>query len=172
MANTFIKLSTVTVNISGTSSIAFTNIPQTFTDLCINLSLRSNSTVDTDDITTFKINGVTTNQSGKLLYGTGTLAGSSTTSSGELRMDAPTSVSTASVFGSANIYIPNYTSSNYKALTMDAVNENNTTNAYFQIIHAGLWSSTAAITSLEFLPTGGTLWVGYSTATLYGIKSS
>jgi hypothetical protein len=172
MTNTYIKISTVTVGSGGAASIAFTSIPQTYTDLSLNLSLRSNSTADTDDVTTFKINGVTTNQSGRLNYGTGTLTGSTTTSSGELRMDAPTAVSTASVFGNTNIYLPNYASANYKSINMDAVNENNTTNAYFQIIHAGLWSSSDAITSLEFLPTSGTLWVQYTTATLYGIKSS
>ena len=172
MANTFVKIQTVTVGSGGAAGIAFTSIPQTYTDLSVNLSLRSNSSADTDDIVIFKINTVTTNQSGRFIYGTGTTASSTTTSSGELRMDAPTSVSTSNVFGNANLYFPNYTSSNNKSFSMDAVNENNTTNAYFQILHAGLWSSSAAITALEFLPTSGTLWVQYSTATLYGIKSS
>ena len=161
MANTFVKIQTVTVGSGGAAGIAFTSIPQTYTDLSVNLSLRSNSSADTDDIVIFKINTVTTNQSGRFIYGTGTTASSTTTS-----------VSTSNVFGNANLYFPNYTSSNNKSFSMDAVNENNTTNAYFQILHAGLWSSSAAITALEFLPTSGTLWVQYSTATLYGIKSS
>jgi len=172
MANTFVKIQTVTVGSGGAANITFSSIPQTYTDLKVVLSLRTNSTVDTEDPITFKINTVTTNQSGRILYGTGTVAGSSTTSSGELRNDSPTSTSTTSVFGNTELYIPNYTSANYKSFSMDAVNENNTTNAYFQLLHAGLWSNTAAITSLGFSPTEGTLYVQYSTAILYGIKNT
>jgi hypothetical protein len=37
---------------------------------------------------------------------------------------------------------------------------------------ASLWSNTAAITSITVLPTTGTSFNQYSTATLYGIKKS
>jgi hypothetical protein len=37
---------------------------------------------------------------------------------------------------------------------------------------AGLWSSASAITSIKVYPIPSGVWVQYSTATLYGIKSS
>jgi hypothetical protein len=65
------------------------------------------------------------------------------------------------------MYIPNYASSNYKSFSIDSVTENNGTVAY-QIMHAGVWSNTAAITSLTITAAGGNL-AQYSTATLYGV---
>ena len=76
---------------------------------------------------------------------------------------------TASTFGNAELYIPNYTSSNNKSFSADSVTENNATAAYSQLI-AGLWSNVTAITSLSLAPSSGT-FVQHSTATLYGVKA-
>jgi hypothetical protein len=45
------------------------------------------------------------------------------------------------------MYIPNYAGSSNKSVSIDAVTENNATAAEANLV-AGLWSSTAAITSI------------------------
>ena len=49
MANTFKKIQTVTVGSGGAASIDFTSIPQTYTDLKIVLSARTNRANATDE---------------------------------------------------------------------------------------------------------------------------
>jgi hypothetical protein len=66
------------------------------------------------------------------------------------------------------IYFPNYASATNKSFSIDSVTENNATLAN-QFLTAGLWSNTAAITSITLLAASGNL-AYYSTASLYGIK--
>jgi hypothetical protein len=63
---------------------------------------------------------------------------------------------------------PNYTSSNFKSFSADGANEDNTTSIYMGLT-AGLWSQTAAITSLTL---SGANFAQYSTFTLYGISNA
>ena len=77
---------------------------------------------------------------------------------------------TASVFASSEIYIPNYTSANNKSFSANSVNENNGTTTNMAL-NSNLWSNTSAITRITLDPFGGD-FAQYSTATLYGIKSS
>ena len=167
MANTFIKLSTVTVGASGASTIEFTSIPQTFTDLKLVVSLRT-TTVGAEAVL-IQFNGLTTNLSGRRLYGDGQNPTSDTLTN--IRFAINTASETANVFSNGEFYIPNYTSANNKSLSIDGVSENNATAA-IQSLVAGLWSSTAAITSIKLLGNASGNFVQYSTATLYGIKSS
>lgn len=160
-------ISTVTVGAGGAASIAFTSIPQTFTDLLLVLSLRANDTGTSWIGGNLTINGVTTNQTERYLYGNGSTA--SSTSASTIEFFANSGSSTANTFGNASIYIPNYASTTTnKSYSQDLVTENNSATA-FQLIHAGLWSSTAAITSLSYALPSNNL-VQYSTASLYGIK--
>ena len=84
--NTLVKIQTVTVGSGGASSIDFTSIPQTYTDLCVVLSARGTNagTGANDGHLTF--NSSSTGYSSRLLYGTGgggnggTNGGSSATS--------------------------------------------------------------------------------------------
>ena len=165
MANTYTLIASSTVGSGGAATIDFTSIPQTYTDLKIVLSIRSNFT----ELDTYLLfNSSSTSFTGKRLYGSGTAAASDSTSRsyGLINMSSYT----ASTFANNEIYIPNYTSSNYKSYSVDSVTENNATSAY-AIFVAGLWSNTAAITSITFaLSTAN--FVQYSTAHLYGIKNS
>ena len=61
----------------------------------------------------------------------------------------------------------NYTSSNNKSISIDNVTETNATNNEMAII-AGLWSNTAAITSIKLTPDSGSFATN-STFTLYGV---
>ena len=170
MPNTFIKIASVTVGSGGASSIDFTSIPSTYTDLCVKLSVRTNRAGSVDDDVYIKLNGATTNFTYRYLRGNGTSVNSSNGSVGWVAA-VPCANATASTFGNAEVYIPNYASANYKSISSDNVTENNATESY-ALFQAVLWSNTAAITSVGFTSGTSNNFVQYSTATLYGIKSS
>ena len=155
----------------GVSSITFSSISQDYTDLYLVLSLRA-ETADTTTIS-LSFNGSTSNFTTRQLFGSGSSTGSTSASNSSTAygMINP-STWTTNTFANSSIYIPNYTSSNNKSFRRDAVNENNATAAY-QSISAGLWSQTAAITSIGMTVTGGGGgdFAQYSSATLYGITA-
>lgn len=157
-------IATTTVGAGGASSIDFTSIPGTYTDIKIVASLRA-SNANTDGNITF--NGLTTNLTSRQLYGSGSAAGSSNTTKILSYGLADASTYTANTFSNVEIYIPNYAGSTNKSVSIDAVVENNATAAY-QTIVAGLWSSTAAITQITLKADTGNL-VEFSTASIYGI---
>jgi hypothetical protein len=171
MATTFVKIASSIVGSGGAATIDFGSIPQTYRDLKIVVSARW----DQSGSATFglRFNSSTTNYSRRWLSGNGASASSGNDTSGPLPVadnTMPGTNYTASVFGSVDIYIPNYTSANYKSVSSDGVAENNGTTA-FQTLTAGLWSDTAAITSVALTNFSGA-FAQYTTATLYGIKSS
>jgi hypothetical protein len=167
MANTLKKIQTVTVGSGGASSIDFTSIPQTYTDLKIVVSLRTNS-AGTEAVM-IEFNGSSANLSGRRLTGDGGSAGSDTLTN--IRFAICTAADTASVFSNGEFYIPNYTSTTTnKSVSVDGVNERNGSNAVQSLV-AGLWSNTAAITSIKLLGNSSGSFVEYSTATLYGVAN-
>jgi hypothetical protein len=165
MATTYVKIASVSVGVLGTATIDFTSIPSTYTDLVIKMSVRSNS-ADLDTFISF--NGSSTSFTAKRLFGSGSAAASDSTSRSAGLLDMSTY--TASTFANNEIYIPNYAGSANKSFSVDSVTENNATAAY-SLLNAGLWSNTAAITSITVAPALGS-FVQYSTATLYGISKS
>jgi hypothetical protein len=168
MPNTYYLLASNTVGSGGASSITFSSIPQTgYTDLVVKVSGRCTSGVTGSDVKV-SFNGVTTNITSKNLYGSGSGAGSQQPT--YIPGIASAALDTASTFGNMEVYIPNYTSSNFKSVSLDAVNENNAAAAYTYLT-AGLWSATSAITEIAVAPFSGN-WVQYSTFYLYGIKNS
>jgi hypothetical protein len=170
MPDTFSKLSTVTVGSGGAASITFSGISQIYTDLCIKVSAKStNSAGESADAYKISFNGVTTNLSSRVLgaYGSTVYSGLSSTEI-VVGVTNGTSVST-SIFNNDEIYIPNYTSSNNKSISVDSANESNTTTGNSLVFRAGLWASTTAITSITLTPVSSPFGQ-YSTATLYGIK--
>ena len=60
---------------------------------------------------------------------------------------------TANTYAVTDIYIPNYTSSNYKSYSVDAVQETMGTSPYVYM-QSGLWANTSAITSITFTENG------------------
>lgn len=170
MANTYTLISSVTVGAGGASSIDFTSIPATYTDLLMVVSGRSSRSGTVDDCK-IQFNNSTTGYSDRWLNGNGASATSgSESSSGIYDIILPASSATSNTFCNALIYIPNYAGSNYKSVSIDGVMENNATTAYADL-RAGLWSNTAAITSIKLTPDTGP-FAQYSTAYLYGIKNS
>ena len=154
---------------SAQSSISFSSIPQTFTDLVLSVSARTTTDPSSSGITDgyVSFNGVSTNQSGRLLYGQGSGSGGSGSYS-NLYFWLPSSGATANTFGSTQIYIPNYAGSTAKSTSQEIITENNGTFAY-SMIFAGLWNSTAAITSVTLQLFTSPNFAQFSSATLYGI---
>jgi hypothetical protein len=167
MALTYKLIASSTVGSGGAANIEFTSIPGTFTDLMVLATARSARTGSVDDLV-IQFNNSTSNLSGRRLFGNGSSVVSDTLT--DIRGFAVGSGSTANTFSNTSFYIPNYTSSNYKSVSVDAANENNAAESY-QGLTAGLWSSTAAITSIKLLANNGNLGQ-YSTFYLYGIKNS
>lgn len=165
MANTFELIASSTVTTATASSIDFSSIPQTFTDLVVKLSVRPNSA----DSIAIKFNNSTTGYSSKNLEGSGSSASSGNNPSSGRYINYAL-LTTANTFTSGDVYIPNYTGSNYKIALADAVGEANATTAYTDL-NAILWSNTAAINQITLYFVSQSL-VQYSTAYLYGVKSS
>lgn len=170
MPSTYIKLASNTIGSAGAASVSFNGIPQTgYTDLKIVCSARG-TRVSSGDLVALKFNSLTTNLSLRFIEGTGGGVPPAYTDTNVYgSIDAASS--TTSAFGNAEFYIFNYTSANYKAINIQAATEQNGSTAYWDL-GAGLWSSTAAISSLICYSPYGTNFVEFSTFTLYGIKNS
>ena len=169
--NTMTKIgSTATVGNGGAASIAFTSIPGTYTDLKILFTARNSRSLSVGQDFTVRFNGTTTSVTARMLQGEG--GGSAASYSTADSQGVSTSDNAGvKIFGNYEIYIPNYTSTNYKAFSVDSVSENNATSAFNQLT-AGLWSSTAAITSVTIIPSSPNSWMEFSSGTLYGIKAT
>lgn len=171
MANTFELIASSTVGSGGAASIDFTSIPSTYTDICLKYALRASTSSNNKDCY-ITLNGSTSGFSGIYLQGNGaSLAGSFTLA--RYVGNVPDSTATASTFSNSELYIPNYAGSTNKSFSVDTVQENNTSTAGQALTQfiAGLWSNTAAITSISIAPSSGT-FVQYSTAYLYGVKNA
>jgi hypothetical protein len=170
MANTMTLIASSTVSGATAANMTFTSIPSTYTDLLLKISARiGDANTWSDFLVSF--NGTTTNYSDRFVYGAGASTGTGTDTGAGLQTRTSTTANTANTFGNTEMYIPNYTGSNYKSASYDQVSENNATGA-IAILTAGLWSNTAAITSITLTPISSNNFVQYSTAYLYGIKNS
>lgn len=169
MATTY-KLIDKTILTSNQTSVSFTGLgaySSDYTDLAVFISGRCTIS-DTFRGSYISFNGSTSNFSGIYLQGSG-----SGVASGSLARYVganPAGTATANTFSNKWIYIPNYSSSNYKSFSVDNVAENNASFAFNELM-AGLWSNTAAITSMAFAHDSDDYAAG-SSFYLYGIKNS
>jgi hypothetical protein len=156
---------------SDQATIVVDDIPQTYTDLYLVFSGRT-SISDNIGYGIMSINGSTANVSGRFLQGRPGTVGSGTDTPG-INAFVSGGNTTANTFGSFSLYIPNYTSSNAKSFSIDLVTENNSGASFaaFQRITAGLFNSSAAVTSIEFDADAATNYKQYSSVTLYGITA-
>jgi hypothetical protein len=168
---TYEKIAGIEVGILGASTIDFVSIPSTFTDLKIVASLR-NSGAGGPYEGYIRFNNISTSTyNDKWLRGDGASAISASDATTQMyNIFHPGLGATASTFGNLEIYVPNYSGSTQKSVSMDVVTENNATTAYAALV-AGLWTGTAAINQVTLYPQSGT-FVQYSSATLYGIKKA
>jgi hypothetical protein len=163
-------IATTTVGAAGASGITFSNIPQTYTDLLLKVSLRSIASGTYDALGVF-LNGVQTDRTRRALIGNGSTVSSNTSTYRDLGI-VNGNTSTANTFSNIELYFPNYTSANFKSISSDSVWETNGAASDIAIF-AGLWSSTSAITTILLdNASSGLSYMQHSSASLYGIKNS
>ena len=158
---------------SAAASYTFTAIPSTFTDLVVRCSYRGTVAGLNGLQARVTFNSVTSGYSFTEIYGTGAAAASNRGSSLaniELDQAADSAGNTASTFTSSELYVPNYTVAANKPMSSISAPEQNSTTAYLSA-RAGLWSNTAAITSITLTANVSNFDVG-SSFYLYGIKNS
>ena len=147
---------------SAASSVTFSSIPQTYTDLVLVVS----HDVTADAISGVQFNGDTaSNYSASYVWGNGTNAysGRETGAASAFAFYA----AAASGFATAIIQVMNYSNATtYKTLLSREADASVESMAV-----AGLWRSTAAITSMVLLRRSGNFATD-STFTLYGIKAA
>lgn len=169
MPKSYELIASSTVGAGGASNIAFSSIPSTYTDLRIDFSIRTDQSAVNENVY-LSFNGSTASFSANWFYGGGG-SGIGVSTTGRIAGFGNGNTATSNTFGSSSIYIPNYASSNNKSYSGDAALETNATTAYVGFI-AGLWSNSAAITSITLTPQTGPNFLQYSSAYLYGIESS
>jgi hypothetical protein len=169
MPANYVLLERIELNASA-ASVTFANIPQTgYTDLKVVASVRSDKPSFGFSNFALSINGSTANLSTRYLEGSGSAATSGSTVTGAAgNINGPSS--TANVYSNTEFYFPNYTSSNNKSWSEDHVTEANATTAWMDFF-AGLWSNTAAITSITFTEGNSSTFSQYSTFSLYGLAA-
>jgi hypothetical protein len=168
MANTYVKIASVSVGGGGAANMTFSSIPATYTDLVLKISAMNTVGLA---VTTVKFNGSSSGYTYKALRGSGSAAASfdqATWGSGAYFQTGYNI--NGSTPNSNEVYIPNYAGSTNKSVSIDGVQEANSSTAYSFLV-AGLWSNTAAITSIAIAPDTDN-FAQYSTATLYGISKS
>jgi hypothetical protein len=160
MPSTYEPIATTTLG-SATNSVTFSSIAGTYTDLIIIVqgSVGSISGVN------LQFNSDTaTNYSRTVLYGTGSVA-SSTRGTNGVQISSGTFTTSQNML---RVNVMNYGNSTTYKTTLsraDAANEELTAIA-------GLWRSTAAITSIKVAADAGINFSIGSTFTLYGIKAA
>jgi len=173
MAANYVLIEKISVGAAGASSVTFSGIPQTgYTDLVVKMTTRG-----TYAGIRVQFNGDTgANYTWRALKGDGSNAesennatyGSPYNTFIYFRMSDREGVDTANTFGNGEFYVPNYTSSNQKSVSLDGVAENNAVLSQMSLT-AGLWSGTAAITSMTLTMDGGGTLNQHSTFYLYGV---
>ena len=170
MALQLFKIETVEVA-SPVATVTFSSIPQGYTDLKVVYSARVSAASVAPDGLGVQFNGDTaSNYKYNQLYGTGNsgVGSNAGTTAFQFGGQLTGASATGNTFGNGELYIPNYTSSNYKTSSCDSATENNSGQANVNLV-ANVWQSTAAITSIKLYDLGSTNFVTGSTFTLYGV---
>jgi hypothetical protein len=166
-----------TISNSTTNSMAFNNIPQIYSDLVIRVSARSLASAATNTLfLCFQDGGTNTNYSETYIYGTGSATGTARVATGGADYGTgifavPAGTTTASSFGSGEVYIPNYNTHTKHSYLFDFVSESNSTSTgIYQESGAGLFHLMTPITGVAFYLQGGNYFAPNTTFTLYGIS--
>ncbi len=174
---TYEPLSSTTLS-STQSSIDFTSISSSYTDLVISLYCQNAAATSGTRTGLLKINSDSgTNYSYLYFMGDGTTVSTtrtSTYSGGIFYGDVPRNGTGANIFGFARISFFNYAGSTQKSViaecSVDMAGLGGAGGGYVQRT-IGLWRSTSAITSISLLA-GGEGFASGTRATLYGITKA
>lgn len=163
---TYQRIATTTVGATA-STITFSGIPGTFTDLLLVLSLRTSNGGNGDYTLNISFNGTPQIYRRTLVSGAGQTPIIETTNGTTLTVGAVAQSGNSAVFSNTSIRIMDYTSSTWKAAFVEDGFDyfsNGLSN------FSGLYiDNTVAITSITFSDAAVTNFIQNSTATLYGI---
>jgi hypothetical protein len=160
-----------------TQQLTFSSIPQTFTDLVLRMSYRVTTAGLFGSNPAIRFNSdATSNYSYANVNGDGSTASSSRESAiNALYMQSSDSAgNTADTFTSTEVYIPNYTGTANKPISISKVAEQNSTAAEMAYF-ASLYRGTSAISTILIGPSSNIVsnnFVSGSSFYLYGIKNS
>jgi hypothetical protein len=159
-----------TVGAGGATSVTFSSIPQTYTDLYILCSARTNRTGYNTDRINARFNTVTTNMTyqevqGGINFGTNAVKDTTVFGIGH----STTADASASIFGISDCYISGYSTANWKLGHENAATMNSTGDGFMYIAYSK-WENSSAITNIELYSSNS--WRQYSTFYLYGIKNT
>ena len=168
MASTYEPIATTTVAVAATS-ITFSSIPSTYTDLRI-VFVGTGSTSLTNLLARYNGSSAAA-YSATYLYGDGTTAGSANSGGAN-------SFQNFTNYNSLSMTIPtmriidffSYAGSTYKTCLWSETSNFNGSGS--TVCNVGLWSNTAAITSITLLTNAVATYSIGTTATLYGIKAA
>ena len=173
MATTYTLIASNTLS-SSAASVTFSAIPNTFTDLVLKLSTRTDVAGQAIKSITMTFNSIGgTAYSSTRLQGDGNSVASgrvSNAANAVIHFASEGATATSNTFSNNEIYIPNYSGSTNKAISSISAQEDNITNAYL-VAHAILLSDTSAINSIT-LSVASDNFVSGSSFFLYGIKNS
>jgi len=168
MPNTYEPIATTTVT-TASPAVTFSNIPGTYTDLILVVSVRANST-PTSFGTGIRFNGDTgTNYSRTVFYGSGSSA-VAFSDTNQTRFFVSSGPTAASTFNLIRLNIMNYSNSvKYKMVLARNDDISDVTS-----ISAASWRSNNAITSITITPfdDNSTGFATGSSFTIYGIKAA
>lgn len=175
MANTFTFIQSYTVSTGSPTTFNLSSIPATYTDLCLRLSLRG-SFAGGEDTPLIRFNGDAGSNYATIFASgrpndipTGNSSGTVTGAwVGTINGDGDT----AGCYSNIEIWIPNYTSSDYKVCYADSGTESMQVAVYQRALNS-VWASTAAINQITVgIVSGGYGFKQYSNAYLYGVSKS
>lgn len=172
MANTYTLIASNTLS-SSAASVTFSSIPNTYTDLVLRWSVRTDYGATR---TGFRVafNSITSGYSETYIiqYNTSTVASGTYTGNAYFNAEYIDGTgATANTFGSGEFYLPSYTASQNKPMSQFSVAEGNSAADTGMYVKAWLLSQTAAISSATLTANAGN-FVSGSSFFLYGIKSS
>jgi len=171
MADTHTLIAAVNVGSGGSSTIDFTSIPSTYTDLCIKLSARSNGG-NTHDYIYISFNGGAYEAEHRRIQGPGNSTPTTGVEAGGYSGIICGVNSTSNTFSNNEIYITNYANtSRNKSFQINGTMETNAAVSYMHLISM-LWRNTAAINRVTIKPDSSNSFVQYTTAYLYGISNT
>lgn len=162
--------SIATVTVTGTSSsISFSNIPQTYKSLQIRAIGRATGSSTSEVVWNMDVNSSASSWSRHQLTGNGTTVSANASAgpdSAGRGMFAAGGGTTANIFGATIIDIIDYASTS-KTKTFRHFSGVDFNGSGFIALHSNLWNSTSAITSITFSPNQANT---NTTFALYGIK--
>lgn len=176
MATTY-ELISSSVLTATTQSVTFSSIPQTYTDLVLRLSYRTSASGLFGSNPAIRFNAdATSNYSYTNVDGNGTSASSTQeVDINALYMQSSDSAgNTADTFTSTEVYIPNYTGTAKKPISIFKAAEQNATAAEMHVF-ASLYEGTSAISTILIGPSSNIVSNNFVTGSsfyLYGIKNS